>query len=70
MLKQLKAEILWQANEAVLLTAAHLKAGNRLSLADSIIAAFAIQHEATLLHKDPEYDALTEQVQMEALLYK
>ncbi len=70
MLKQLKADILWQADEPVLLTAARLKAGNRLSLADSVIAAFAIQNQATLLHKDPEYDALEGQVEMESLPYK
>ena len=70
MLKHLNAKILWEADEPVLLTAANLKANNHLSLADSIIAAFAIQHEATLLHKDPEYDALKGQVEMEALPYK
>lgn len=70
MLKRLNAKILWEADESVLLTAANLKANNHLSLADSIIAAFAIKNEATLLHKDPEYDALTGQVEMEALPYK
>ena len=70
MLKRLNAKILWEADESVLLTAANLKANNRLSLADSIIAAFAIQNKATLLHKDPEYDALKGQVEMEALPYK
>lgn len=70
MLKRLSAKILWEADEPVLLTAARLKAGNRLSLADSIIASFTIQNEATLLHKDPEYEALRGQVEMEALPYK
>jgi predicted nucleic acid-binding protein len=70
MLKRLKTKILWEADESVLLTAARLKAGNRLSLADSIIASFAIQNKAIMLHKDPEYDALKGQVEMEALPYK
>lgn len=70
MLKRLNAKILWDADEAVLLTAARLKASNRLSLADSVIAAFTIQNKATLLHKDPAYDALVGQVEMEALPYK
>ena len=35
-----------------------------------MIAAFALQQDAVLIHKDPEYEALTEQVHMEALPYK
>lgn len=70
LIKQLPAQILWEADEQVLLTAARLKAENRLSLADSIIAAFAIQKKATLLHKDPEYEVLQGQVSMKALPYK
>jgi predicted nucleic acid-binding protein len=41
-----------------------------ISLADAMIAAFAIQHSAVLVHKDPEYDALIGSVPMEALPYK
>ena len=43
---------------------------HHLSLADAIIAAFAIQQGAILLHKDPEFEALTGQVSLEALPYK
>jgi predicted nucleic acid-binding protein len=69
-IKQIDATILWNANEPTLLTAARLKANHRLSFADSIIAATAFQQGATLLHKDPEYEALQGQVEMEALPYK
>ncbi len=70
LLKRLDATFVWEVDEAILLTAARLKATHRLSLADSIIAAIAIQHQAILLHKDPEYAALQGVVQMEALPYR
>lgn len=70
MLKELPATILWETNEATLLTAARLKANHRLSFADANIAAFAVRHNAVLLHKDPEYRALSEFVQQEVLPYK
>lgn len=70
MVKQLKAIILWNADEPTLLTAARLKATHRISLADSIIAATAIQQGAILLHKDPEYETLQDMVEMEILPYK
>ena len=70
LLKQTPATIIWQADEAVMLKAARLKAGYRLSLADAIIAAFAIRKKAILLHKDPEFEAVKEYVDLEALPYK
>lgn len=70
LVKQLPATLLWEMDEPTLLTAARLKAEHRLSLADTIIAAFAIQQQATLLHKDPEYEALADQLSLEALPYK
>lgn len=70
LLKQLEATILWEASEAVLLTASRLKAHHRLSLADAIIAAFAQQLGATLVHKDPEYEGLSDEISLEALPYK
>lgn len=62
--------VFWQFDEQTTLTAARLKAANRISFADSMIAAVAIQNEAILIHKDPEYDELVGQVEMEALPYK
>jgi predicted nucleic acid-binding protein len=35
-----------------------------------LIAAFALREGATLVHKDPEYDALANEVDMERLPYK
>ena len=70
LMKQLPVTILWDMDEPTLLTATGLKANNRLSLADAIIAAFAIQRNAILLHKDPEFDAVASQVMLEALPYK
>ncbi|HQV93378.1 MAG TPA: PIN domain-containing protein [Anaerolineales bacterium] len=62
--------VFWQFDEQTTLTAARLKAANRISFADSMIAAIAIQQGAILVHKDPEYDELAGQVEMEALPYK
>ena len=70
LLTHMRARIAWEADEPTVLTAARLKAAHRLSLADAIIAAFAIRHGATLVHKDPEYDCLQGQADLEALPYK
>jgi predicted nucleic acid-binding protein len=69
-LKQLPCDILWQIDEPLLLTASRFKAGHRLSLADALIAAVALRQDAVLLHKDPELEALAEEVELEALPYK
>lgn len=70
MAKQLPVTIAWEVDEATLLHAARLKASHRVSLADSIIAAYAIRMNAVLLHKDPEYEALVGKVAQETLPYK
>ncbi len=70
LLKQLPCEILWDVDESTLLTASRFKAGHRVSLADALIAAVALRQGAVLLHKDPEYEALAEEVELEALPYK
>lgn len=70
LVKQLPVTILWEIEEPTLLTAARLKADYRLSLADAIIAAFAIQQSSVLLHKDPEFETISDQVTLEALPYK
>jgi predicted nucleic acid-binding protein len=68
--KGLSATILWDMDEPTVLQAARLKAVHHVSLADSIIAAFAIQKDAILLHKDPEFEPLASQAVLEALPYK
>lgn len=70
LIRQLRAEILWTMDEPVLLTAARLKAEHRVSLADAVVAAFAIRNNAVLIHKDPEFEALAGLLPMEALPYK
>jgi predicted nucleic acid-binding protein len=57
-------------DEPTLLTAGRLKADHRVSLADAVIAAFAIRRAAVLMHKDPEFEALTGLLPMESLPYK
>ena len=57
-------------DEKILLQAAKLKALHRLSLADALIAAVAKLHHATLVHKDPEFETLSEQVVLLTLPYK
>lgn len=69
-LKRLPVTFLWEADEPILLTAARLKANHRISLADAIIASYAMQLDAILIHKDPEYEYLSGQVKIEALPYK
>src|SRR4029453_7159686 len=41
--------------EAILQQAARIKAGGALSVADAWIAATALERDAVLLHKDPEF---------------
>lgn len=70
MLKALKVSHLNEVSESVLLTAGRFKAQHPISLADALIAAFARQYGAVLVHKDPEYEPLAEEVRLEALPYK
>ena len=51
--------IVWEYEDKQLLElSASVKAQNSLSLADAWIAASAMMHKATLVHKDPEFKAL------------
>ena len=70
LIKQLPVTILWHTDEQTIFIAARLKAQYHISLADSIIAAFAIKHKAILLHKDPEFEALADHLSFESLPYK
>jgi predicted nucleic acid-binding protein len=57
-------------DEPVLLTAARIKANHHVSLADAIIASYTYQHKAMLVHKDPEFENLADQIDLETLPYK
>ena len=70
LLRATNATFLWHASETLLLTAAGYKANHKLSLADTIIAAFAAERGAILVHKDPEYEVLEGEVRLEPLPYK
>lgn len=69
---QLKALPLSQIDptESLLLLAGEIKATYPLSLADSWIAATAIEKRAVLVHKDPEFEPLKGRITLEALPYK
>jgi predicted nucleic acid-binding protein len=70
LIRTMKVRILWDMNESMLLTAAKLKAEYHISPADAIIAAYAIRYNAVLIHKDPEFEALTGLLRMDQLPYK
>ena len=70
LLKHLPAVFLYDIDEPTLLTAARFKARHHLSLADALIAAFAVRERAILVHKDPEFEPLSPQVKQEVLPYK
>lgn len=52
-----------EASEPLVLRAAQIKATHALSVADALIAAAALHAGATLLHKDPEFEAIEGLVQ-------
>lgn len=70
LIKQLPASFIWEIDEPCLLTSARLKAIHRLSLADALAASMAIQREAVLMHKDPEFERLRGELSLEPLPYK
>jgi ribonuclease VapC len=57
-------------DEKLLLQAGKLKASHHLSVADALIAAAAKLHRATLVHKDPELEALGSEIQLLSLPFK
>ena len=52
------------------LIAGELKAAHHLSFADAWIAATAKFHQATLVHKDPEFEQVQDEVTLLPLPYK
>lgn len=57
-------------SEETLLVGGRIKAQHRLSFADALIAATTWLADATLVHKDPEFDALEGELAVLALPYK
>ena len=56
--------------DALVLPAARFKARYKISVADAWIAATALVHNLTLVHKDPEFDRLKEGLSLLSLPYK
>ena len=50
--------------------AGELKASQHMSFADAWIAALAKRHEAILVHKDPEFESVSQAIRLQALPYK
>ncbi|MCI0474584.1 MAG: type II toxin-antitoxin system VapC family toxin [Ignavibacteria bacterium] len=59
-----------ESYEAINLAAGKLKAINRISLADSYIAAVCRAYSGTLVHKDPEFEKLSPPIDEYRLPYK
>ncbi len=70
LLERSGAHFVWAADEALLVNVGKIKAFHQVSFADAVIAAYAIQNHAILVHKDPEYESLVGIVEMESLPYK
>jgi len=51
-------------DQKICLLAAELKGLNRLGIADSFVAAYALEHSATLVTKDPDYKVLEPQLKL------
>jgi len=59
-----------ESSKELSLIAGRLKAAYRLSFADAWIAATAIFYDATLVHKDPEFEQLEDKLKALKLPYK
>jgi predicted nucleic acid-binding protein len=59
-----------ESTEALAVLAGQLKATHRLSVADAWIAALAQERDATLVHKDPEFEQLEATLKVLKLPYK
>ena len=70
LVRQLPVRWLSDLSDRVLIAAGRLKAAHRMSLADAIIAGYALDSGAVLVHKDPEYEAVAAVVPQERLPYK
>jgi predicted nucleic acid-binding protein len=58
------------ADEALCLAAGEIKAAFAVSLADAFVAATAQSGNALLIHKDREFDSMSDAIRMKALPYR
>ena len=70
LIRQLPAQWLDHVSDQALIMAGHMKAYHRMSLADAVIAAFAREADAILVHKDPGFESVSHLVRQERLPYK
>ena len=59
-----------ESTPSINMAAAKLKAEYHISVADAWIAALAKERNATLVHKDPEFDQIKSELQVLELPYK
>lgn len=59
-----------ESSSEIGIIAGEFKAAHRISFADAWIAATAKFHQATLAHKDPEYEQIQDEVTLLSLPYK
>ncbi|MBI5140743.1 MAG: type II toxin-antitoxin system VapC family toxin [Nitrospirae bacterium] len=69
LIKRLKLTIV-ESNEQISIAAGKIKAANKVSLADSFVAATSTTFKAVLVHKDPEFDCLSSKITILGLPYK
>lgn len=59
-----------ESTASLTITAARLKAKHHISVADAWIAALALERNATLIHKDPEFEQMENELKVLKLPYK
>ena len=59
-----------ESTPAISIDAAKLKANHHISVADAWIGALAQDRSATLVHKDPEFEKIEDELQVLKLPYK
>lgn len=59
-----------ESTASLSVTAARLKAKHRISVADAWIAALAVERNAVLIHKDPEFEQAEDELKVLKLPYK
>lgn len=69
-LKSLPATFADYINEPYIVESGRIRANYSLSLADAMIAAYAVIENATLVHKDPEYLPLEKEIELKTLPLK
>lgn len=69
MVKALPLQIV-ESSERLILSAGRIKAKHRLSVADAIVAATAIEKSAVLVHKDPELEVAAQYGKTVSLPYR